>query len=818
MLAVPGSIAGAQNQIAPVAVAAIGEATTDQATGVTTVQLDGSASFDPDPEGSIATYRWEVVTEAYQWVEIDDGDSATASFEVPSAELAARYGPSIEFRLTITDSGTPPATVTATVVFNLNRGPVADITVSAKLPAPRGTQIDGYDDDGDGVVDENSERYTREGVIHGPGDNGNADYEWDVREGSLVVIDGSGSFDADGPLPASAFSWERLYTSDVASVTATLPESTTGQKTLSTDEDPNVAASISSETVARLPFVSDADNTYYLFYMLTVTDEHGMADSQIVKIVIRDAHDHPTVELSHPESNPDASTAAERQQGVLEAGENRYVVLPEIAEKGVTLIAEGVGDGSARTRELSHTWRGTGVEPSESNELGARSQAVFTAPVGTGEGDSFTVQVEVVDPDGLRATTQVELLVVETTSPTATAPPEIETPDGPDGGYPVSDPPTGVVSLRGFGFDPDGDSLTFKWEQVQSTSGTPLSAAFRGPRVVLSDSTSETAWFALPEVIQGNQYTVYVQFTVTDTWGVFDSDIVTITIHDGDDDLKAIAGPTRRVVPGGFVRLHGGFDSGLVSADAIASVTYTWAYAGIETHPRTGQRPPITDAEKALGYVFGEWFPHDGLDDDGDADPNEARGTYSADAGGRVSLVNGRYPYFDAPELGGFNSVKLIFELTVGGLDDQEDDTDTVAVLVLGPFFSGVIDGPDYCANRSLGGSVTYPVDSDSDGVADICALNTTRRAAIARQNALERLASLNPDGLRTALHGPPDDPETTDVDESDPSMGTCYSAPKNLPGDTAEALEADACGADRARERRASSPPPNPPGSSPDR
>ena len=109
---------------------------------MTTVQLDGSASFDPDPEGSIATYRWEVVTEAYQWVEIDDDDSATASFEVPSAELAARYGPSIEFRLTITDSGTPPATVTATVVFNLNRGPVADITVSAKLPAPRGTQAE----------------------------------------------------------------------------------------------------------------------------------------------------------------------------------------------------------------------------------------------------------------------------------------------------------------------------------------------------------------------------------------------------------------------------------------------------------------------------------------------------------------------------------------------------------------------------------------------------------------------------------------------------------------------------------------------------
>lgn len=57
-------------------------------------------------------------------------------------------------------------------------------------------------------------------------------------------------------------------------------------------------------------------------------------------------------------------------------------------------------------------------------------------------------------------------------------------------------------------------------------------------------------------------------------------------------------------------------------------------------------------------------------------------------------------------------------------------------------FFSGpVITSSVFCLDRSFGGPVTYPFDSDGDGVADICALSRTRRAAVARQNAFERIA-----------------------------------------------------------------------------
>ncbi|MDE0115454.1 MAG: SpoIID/LytB domain-containing protein [bacterium] len=58
-------------------------------------------------------------------------------------------------------------------------------------------------------------------------------------------------------------------------------------------------------------------------------------------------------------------------------------------------------------------------------------------------------------------------------------------------------------------------------------------------------------------------------------------------------------------------------------------------------------------------------------------------------------------------------------------------------------FYSGSIDGPDFCLNRSLGGPTTYAHDSDGDGIADVCSLPRTRREAAARQQALEDMALL---------------------------------------------------------------------------
>ena len=81
--------------------------------------------------------------------------------------------------------------------------------------------------------------------------------------------------------------------------------------------------------------------------------------------------------------------------------------------------------------------------------------------------------------------------------------------------------------------------------------------------------------------------------------------------------------------------------------------------------------------------------------------------------------------------------------------DDTESEPETtdpesdipVVPPAGGLFYSGVITGPTFCANQSLGGPITYPHDSDGDGVADVCSLPYTRREAIARQQALVALA-----------------------------------------------------------------------------
>ena len=65
---------------------------------------------------------------------------------------------------------------------------------------------------------------------------------------------------------------------------------------------------------------------------------------------------------------------------------------------------------------------------------------------------------------------------------------------------------------------------------------------------------------------------------------------------------------------------------------------------------------------------------------------------------------------------------------------------------------AGPIPGPDFCTNLSLGGPRTYAFDSDGDGIADTCSLRDTRRATVARQKALETLATLNPEEFRAAV------------------------------------------------------------------
>ena len=119
-------------------------------------------------------------------------------------------------------------------------------------------------------------------------------------------------------------------------------------------------------------------------------------------------------------------------------------------------------------------------------------------------------------------------------------------------------------------------------------------------------------------------------------------------------------------------------------------------------------------------------------------------------------------------------------------------DEDEVIVTVSRRYFTGNVPGPDFCTNQSLGGPSTFPFDQDGDGVADVCSLNTTRRATVARQNALENLAGVFPWQFRAAVLAECEDPVFKSTDWI-------------LLGDSQDDLDNDAC------ETTLVSPPPAP-------
>ena len=784
-----------------------------------------SSSFDPG--GKIVSWKWEVVTEAYSWLGIEDYTTAEAMFDIPSATLAARYGNSIEFKLTVTDDGTPILTDSTTVTFNLNQGPTADIAVSAMLADPANPDVANYDDNGNGVKDENAERYPLDGVIDGPGENGNADNEWDIAEGALITLDGSGSSDPGGQLPASGFDWDQVYSSGDASQ----PLAEDGVKKISTDEDPNAVGD--GETMDPLTSVTGrpAPN-FYVYYKLTVTDSGGASNSAIVKLVVHDQPANPRVATLTPSVTDETDGVSALSAEVVPPKSGKYVVAPG---SKITVTATA-SDADGDTPRVS--WEGA-----QATAPGALT-AVFAAPSTAEEGDEFTITATAADITGRTGTKSVVLVVASNTKPEAVAPGTllptqlysvITVNDGPDGGdvNPATGKGTGTVKLRGIGFDADGDPLIFNWTELAmatdadgnhvlpsldfSTAPRPtpqnMPSQIKLPgkaRVSIDNAFSEDgASFAVPEVTARDKTIeishdgetvdalhIPIAFTVIDKWSVSDSRIVIVRVIQNDDIPVADAGPNQAVTSGSFVRLNG---SGSSDSDPGDKLSYQWTYIGIVADPATDKRVPITKAEQGYGYVEGKWFPYDGKDADGNDDPNETAGAYDATAGGALKNATTAYPYFDAPQVGKFDSIKLKFRLVVtdgqATTDPSDDDVSAyseVTITITDGFYGGQITGPDFCLARSLGGAMTYPFDSDGDGTADICSLKTTRRATIARQNALETLAALNPQDFKNHLHGVKADPD------ADPPVAAiaaqCASAPKNL-GDSGAALAADSCG-----------------------
>ncbi len=520
----------AQSNQAPFADAGSDQTLNPSTPGTTvTVGLEGTASIDIDgatPPAGITgclgcSFKWEIETGPYDWIEISnddnagDGDTtdtpdlgADPSFNMPSEAFVDKVSDSdpqkfeIVVRLTVTDND--GATDSDTVSIFINQRPVADIQLYAGL----------RDED---IVDADLGKmghFPIDAVIDGPGENGNRDNEWDIMEGAWLQLDGSASTDenpASGKPSVYQWSLERPasvagYSAPAATASATgqLLEvavaadtdgdsntgNTSGEDNVTVisfgdlNDDGDTADANESLTVATLPEVKpNAPQT--VFYQLTVCDSpddpaplsdittaanctNGRTGATLIRIVVHDTSATPEVEIGAALTA--ASTArgdADPQETVGEftGVENRFIV----GAGSTVLLTATVTDDD---QSSGHTFRWSGANAVS----GTTSTATVRVPADADDGDTIDGSVTVTDATRISVTTEFQLLVGENTEPTAGG---VEANVGLVGGplsvHQITDgfqnrKDGSTVTLRGVGNDADGDSIITAWALREATS------------------------------------------------------------------------------------------------------------------------------------------------------------------------------------------------------------------------------------------------------------------------------------------------------------------------------------------------------------
>ncbi len=560
----------------------------------TTVTLDGSNSYDPDPGDSI-TYKWEQIGGS-STVELTGANSAKASFTAPNVLNDTK----LDFQLTVTDSsGSSDTDRTSVNVRGDNDPPIAEA---------------------------------------GPNQN--------VNEGSLVILNGSNSYDSDlgdtityqwiqtGGNPTVTLNgantatpsftapnvrvegasltfkltvtdFGRLEDSDTTVVNVSFvnqppiadagPNQTMGEETEvtldgSNSSDPDQGDGIKSyrwrQTAGSEVKLSDdraVKSTFKapnvvgsrsLTLELTVTDFGGLQSSDTTIVNVTGDNDPPTAD-----AGPDQTM-----------GEQTEVTL------------DGSNSSDPDDGIKSYRWRQT-AGPLVTLSNPQAKKPTFKAPNVVGS-RSLTFELTVTDFGGLQSSdTTIVNVTGDNDPPTAKA------------GIDQTVEENTIVVLDGStSFDPDGGIKSYQWEQIA------------GPAVTLSDPTVAQPSFTVPNV-GADGVSLTFEMTITDVDGLQSADTVIVNVTGDNDPPAANAGIDQTVLEKGTVTLDG--STSFDPDDGIAS--YRWKQVA---------GPSVTLS-----------------------DPTEDR------------------PTFEAPSFDDSGDQPLIFELIVtdnGGL--QSSDSTTVSV------------------------------------------------------------------------------------------------------------------------------------------
>ena len=832
------------------------------------IQIGESAETATDDASTVGAY-FEVPSEAF----VDKvSDSDPQKYE-------------IVVRLKVTDDD--GATDSDTVSININQRPVADIQLYAGLRDEDIVDADlgarGHFPD-DAVIDgpgENGNRDNEWDVMEGA----YLQLDGSASTDENPLTGRPSAYQWTRVRPASVDGYAASQTGPSANprldVAAALGDSSNVETITFVGVDADDDDADDTLVVNTLPNVEpNAPQT--VFYRLTVCDSRqaataditdasncaGRTGAALIRIVVHDTSSAPEVSFDSrtgavltTASEARGDAAPQGTVGQITGVENQFIV-----GAGSTVLLTATVDDDDQPSGTAHNFRW-----SEATGVPGTATATVRVPADADDGDTIDGSVTVTDHTRTSVTATFQLLVGENTAPTAGGvQANMGSIDNPATGgaviwvHKVTDgfqnqKDGSTVTLRGVANDADGDSVITAWAlregpdhaALNTAIGTWITAieaiapdadaatrasaeaAAAGaslatvgaalqdmqepdrPLFELEGALTDTVSFDVPNLGNGKHAGTILLFSVIDSDGVAAAQIVYVYVSADDDAPDAKAGADQQVDPEAFVRLNGSDSS---DPDVGDEITYKWEYTGATMDPLPDDRSPLSadEIDELDGWILDKA-------DDGTF-------TYIVNAAGMLTGASDKlksattaYPYFDAPDLSGFNNLKLTFRLhvkdsgptnidgadavntAVASLDEAnvgvdlngdgdtedtgiaevkeadlgldlnndgdaqdtvnlgttaaneanvaESDSDTVVITVANRFYTGNIPGPDFCTNRSLGGPQTAAFDSDGDGVADVCSLMSTRREAVAVQNAQETLANLNPVEFRNAVN-----------------------------------------------------------------